>query len=96
MAIGVLIEALLPGGGDTMTSGGRDATTSGGGEPPPKDAFIIIILYYTSRADKRKKITKLFTIIREKCLQALKTRTKILMTQQCHHASECCFSVYHF
>ena len=30
MAIGVLIEALLPGGG-----GG--AVTSGGGEPPPKD-----------------------------------------------------------
>ena len=28
MAIGVLIEALLPGGG---------GTTSGGGEPPPKD-----------------------------------------------------------
>ena len=29
MAIGVLVEALLPGGGG--------ATTSGGGEPPPKD-----------------------------------------------------------
>ena len=29
MAIGVLIEALLPGGGE--------GTTSGGGEPPPKD-----------------------------------------------------------
>ena len=28
MAIGVLVEALLPGGG---------ATTLGGGEPPPKD-----------------------------------------------------------
>ena len=30
MAIGVLVEALLPGGGDTTASGG-------GGEPPPKD-----------------------------------------------------------
>ena len=30
MAIGVLVEALLPGGGATATSGG-------GGEPPPKD-----------------------------------------------------------
>ena len=30
MAIGVLVEALLPGGGAAMTSGG-------GGEPPPKD-----------------------------------------------------------
>ena len=30
MAIGVLVEALLPGGG-------CDATASGGGEPPPKD-----------------------------------------------------------
>ena len=30
MAIGVLIEALLPGGGGAATSGG-------GGEPPPKD-----------------------------------------------------------
>ena len=30
MAIGVLVEALLPGGGATMASGG-------GGEPPPKD-----------------------------------------------------------
>ena len=30
MAIGVLVEALLPGGGGA-------ATTSGGGEPPPKD-----------------------------------------------------------
>ena len=30
MAIGVLVEALLPGGG----GGGM---TSGGGEPPPKD-----------------------------------------------------------
>ena len=29
MAIGVLVEALLPGGGG--------AATSGGGEPPPKD-----------------------------------------------------------
>ena len=29
MAIGVLVEALLPGGGG--------ATASGGGEPPPKD-----------------------------------------------------------
>ena len=29
MAIGVLVEALLP--------GGRGAATSGGGEPPPKD-----------------------------------------------------------
>ena len=29
MAIGVLVEALLPGGGS--------AATSGGGEPPPKD-----------------------------------------------------------
>ena len=29
MAIGVLVEALLPGGGA--------ATASGGGEPPPKD-----------------------------------------------------------
>ena len=29
MAIGVLVEALLPGGGGTATSGG--------GEPPPKD-----------------------------------------------------------
>ena len=29
MAIGVLVEALLPGGGAT--------TASGGGEPPPKD-----------------------------------------------------------
>ena len=29
MAIGVLVEALLPGGGGAMTSGG--------GEPPPKD-----------------------------------------------------------
>ena len=31
MAIGVLIEALLPGGG------GAAATSGGGGEPPPKD-----------------------------------------------------------
>ena len=30
MAIGVLVEALLPGGGSA-------AATSGGGEPPPKD-----------------------------------------------------------
>ena len=30
MAIGVLVEALLPGGGAAATSGG-------GGEPPPKD-----------------------------------------------------------
>ena len=30
MAIGVLVEALLPGGGAAMESGG-------GGEPPPKD-----------------------------------------------------------
>ena len=30
MAIGVLVEALLPGGGGV-------ATASGGGEPPPKD-----------------------------------------------------------
>ena len=30
MVIGVLVEALLPGGGATMASGG-------GGEPPPKD-----------------------------------------------------------
>ena len=30
MAIGVLVEALLPGGGDA-------AAASGGGEPPPKD-----------------------------------------------------------
>ena len=30
MAIGVLVEALLPGGGTATTSGG-------GGEPPPKD-----------------------------------------------------------
>ena len=30
MAIGVLVEALLPGGGATSASGG-------GGEPPPKD-----------------------------------------------------------
>ena len=30
MAIGVLVEALLPGGGAAVTSGG-------GGEPPPKD-----------------------------------------------------------
>ena len=30
MAIGVLVEALLPGGGATVASGG-------GGEPPPKD-----------------------------------------------------------
>ena len=30
MAIGVLVEALLPGGGGA-------ATASGGGEPPPKD-----------------------------------------------------------
>ena len=30
MAIGVLVEALLPGGGGA-------AVTSGGGEPPPKD-----------------------------------------------------------
>ena len=30
MAIGVLVEALLPGGGSA-------ATASGGGEPPPKD-----------------------------------------------------------
>ena len=30
MAIGVLVEALLPGGGGAATSGG-------GGEPPPKD-----------------------------------------------------------
>ena len=30
MAIGVLVEALLPGGGATTASGG-------GGEPPPKD-----------------------------------------------------------
>ena len=30
MAIGVLVEVLLPGGGGAMTSGG-------GGEPPPKD-----------------------------------------------------------
>ena len=30
MAIGVLVEALLPGGGGA-------AATSGGGEPPPKD-----------------------------------------------------------
>ena len=30
MAIGVLVEALLPGGGG-------DAATSGGGAPPPKD-----------------------------------------------------------
>ena len=30
MAIGVLVEALLPGGGATMASGG-------GGEPPPKN-----------------------------------------------------------
>ena len=32
MAIGVLVEALLPGSG-----GGGAATASGGGEPPPKD-----------------------------------------------------------
>ena len=31
MAIGVLVEALLPDGGGAATSGG------GGGEPPPKD-----------------------------------------------------------
>ena len=31
MAIGVLIEALLPGGG------GGAAASGGGGEPPPKD-----------------------------------------------------------
>ena len=30
MAIGVLVEALLPGGGGAVTA-------SGGGEPPPKD-----------------------------------------------------------
>ena len=30
MSIGVLVEALLPGGGATMAS-------AGGGEPPPKD-----------------------------------------------------------
>ena len=30
MAIGVLVEALLPGGGG-------DAATASGGEPPPKD-----------------------------------------------------------
>ena len=30
MAIGVLVEALLPGGGAAAASGG-------GGEPPPKD-----------------------------------------------------------
>ena len=32
MAIGVLVEALLPGGGGAATLGGE-----GGGEPPPKD-----------------------------------------------------------
>ena len=31
MAIGVLVEALLPGGGGAATASGR------GGEPPPKD-----------------------------------------------------------
>ena len=31
MAIGVLVEALLPGGGGTAVASG------GGGEPPPKD-----------------------------------------------------------
>ena len=31
MAIGVLVEALLPGGGGVATASG------GGGEPPPKD-----------------------------------------------------------
>ena len=31
MAIGVLVEALLPGGGAAPTASG------GGGEPPPKD-----------------------------------------------------------
>ena len=31
MAIGVLVEALLPGGRGTATASG------GGGEPPPKD-----------------------------------------------------------
>ena len=31
MAIGVLVEALLPGGG------GATAASGGGGEPPPKD-----------------------------------------------------------
>ena len=31
MAIGVLVEALLPGGGGAATASG------GGGEPPPKD-----------------------------------------------------------
>ena len=32
MAIGVLVEVLMPGGGGTAASGG-----GGGGEPPPKD-----------------------------------------------------------
>ena len=31
MAIGILVEALLPGGG------GAAAASEGGGEPPPKD-----------------------------------------------------------
>ena len=36
MAIGVLVEALLPGGGGAI-SGGGGAISGGGGEPPPKD-----------------------------------------------------------
>ena len=35
MAIGVLIEALLP--GESSGSGGAAAASGGGGEPPPKD-----------------------------------------------------------
>ena len=35
MAIGVLVEALLPGGGGAISGG--SAISGGGGEPPPKD-----------------------------------------------------------
>ena len=58
----------------------------------------LLLFFITHLVHTGEKKPKLFTIIREKCLQinSIKNKNKIFMTQQCHHASECCFLVYHF